>query len=73
VLGVKRTGALRQRGERLMLTCLVCLLAPGLGVLFHVTPALLVRWVLAVIAVGTAITAVHRILWIAQRLRKKAV
>ena len=70
VLGVKCTGGLMQRGERLMLTCLICLLAPGLAVLFHVQAGLLVRWVLAVIALGTAITAVHRTVWIAQRLRK---
>jgi CDP-diacylglycerol--glycerol-3-phosphate 3-phosphatidyltransferase len=72
VLGVKCTGGLMQRGERLVLTCLVCLLAPGLGVLLHVTPGLLVRWVLGLIAAGTAITAVHRTIWIARRLREPA-
>jgi len=69
VSGVKCTGGLMQRGERLMLTCLVCLLAPGLGEIFHVTPGLLVRWVLGVIALGTLITAVYRTIWIARRLR----
>jgi len=72
VLGVTCTGGLMQRGERLMLTCLVCLLAPGIGAMAHVSPGLLVRWMLGVIAVGTAITSVHRTIWIARRLREKS-
>jgi phosphatidylglycerophosphate synthase len=72
VLGIKCTGGLMQRAERLVLTCLVCLLAPGLGTIFHFEPGVLVRWVLGLIAVGTAITAVHRTLWIAARLRQRS-
>jgi phosphatidylglycerophosphate synthase len=72
VLGVTCTGGLMQRGERLMLTCLACLLAPGLGALAHLEPGLLVRWTLGVIALGTAITSVHRTIWIARRLHAKS-
>ena len=68
-LGVKCTGGLMQRGERLALTCLVCLLDPGLTTVLHWAPGTLVRWVLGAIAAGTAITSVHRTVWIASRLK----
>lgn len=69
VLGVLCTGGLMQRGERLVLTCLVCLSDPALTSWLGWPPGTLVLWVLALIAVTTAITAVHRTVWIAARLR----
>jgi len=71
VLGVNCTGGLMQRGERLVLTCLVCLLDPGLTTIFHWTPGTLVLWVLGVIALGTLVTSVHRTVWIAGQLKAK--
>ena len=71
VLGVVCTGGLMQRGERLALTCLVCLVDPGLSAWLHLAPGTAVRWVLALIAAGTMVTAAHRTYWIAERLRPK--
>ena len=71
VLGVLCTGGLMQRGERLVLTCLVCLFDPGMTTWLGWPAGTLVRWVLAVIALGTMYTAFHRTIWIAQRLRPR--
>src|SRR5262249_1965070 len=65
VLGVLCTGGLMQRGERLVLTCLVCLLDPGITALARWRPGTLVMWALGAIVAGTLITAVHRTFWIA--------
>lgn len=70
VLGVLCTGGLMQRGERLVLTCLVCLLDPGITALAHWKPGTLVLWVLGAIVAGTLVTAVHRTFWIAGRLQR---
>ena len=60
-VGVPCHRGLMQRAERLVLTCLVCLVAPP-------TPALL--WVLAFVAVTTFGTAIYRTVWISVRLRR---
>ena len=65
------TGGLLQRGERLALACLACLVDPGLAAWLHLPPGTAVRGVLAVIAAGTLITAVQRTFWIAGRLRPR--
>ena len=69
VLSVLCTGGLMQRGERLVLTCLVCLGDPGITAWLGWPPGTLVLWMLGLIAVTTAYTAVHRTVWIAARLR----
>ena len=71
VLGVSCRSGLMQRGERLVLTCLACLLDPALTSGFHWAPGTLVSWVLGIIAIGTLFTAVHRTRWIAARLRSQ--
>lgn len=68
VLGVLCTGGLMQRGERLVLTCLACLVDPALSLGLGWPPGRLVEGVLALIAVATLVTAVHRTIWIARRL-----
>ena len=68
VLGVLCTGGLMQRGERLVLTCLACLVDPALSLWLGWAPGRLVEGALALIAVTTLITAVHRTVWIARRL-----
>jgi CDP-diacylglycerol--glycerol-3-phosphate 3-phosphatidyltransferase len=69
VLGVLCTGGLMQRGERLVITTLVCLVDPLLGGFLGWTPGALIQWMLGFIAVTSTITAVHRTYWIAARLR----
>jgi CDP-diacylglycerol---glycerol-3-phosphate 3-phosphatidyltransferase len=69
VLGVLCTGGLMQRGERLVITTLVCLADPLLNGFLRWTPGGLIQWMLAFIAVTSTITAVHRTYWIAARLR----
>ena len=68
-LGVLCKEGLMQRAERLVLTLLVCLVDPALCARMEWRPGTAVRWVLALIAVGTFFTAGHRTLWISQRLR----
>lgn len=68
-LGVLCKEGLMQRGERLVLTLLACLLdAPVTGAL-GARPGTLLFWTLALIAAGTFVTAAHRTYWIASRLR----
>ena len=69
VLGVLCTGGLMQRGERLVITTLVCLADPLLTGFLGWTPGGLIQWMLGFIAVTSTITAVHRTYWIAARLR----
>jgi CDP-diacylglycerol---glycerol-3-phosphate 3-phosphatidyltransferase len=70
VQGVNCKGGLMQRGERLVLTCLVCLIDPPLMAYLGRPAGSAILWVLAVIAVGTFVTAVHRTIWIGLRLRE---
>jgi CDP-diacylglycerol--glycerol-3-phosphate 3-phosphatidyltransferase len=68
-VGVNRTGGLMQRAERLVLTCLVCLLDRPLTSAAGWPPATAVIWVLGLIAVTTFGTAVYRSVAIARQLR----
>lgn len=67
-LNVECVGGLMQRAERLVLTCLVCLLDPALSARLGVPKGTCSVWVLAVIAVSSTVTAVHRTAWISRRL-----
>jgi len=69
VLGVLCTGGLMQRGERLVLTCLVCFLDPPLTVWLRLPAGTVVLWMLALMTLATFLTAVHRTIWIGARLR----
>jgi CDP-diacylglycerol--glycerol-3-phosphate 3-phosphatidyltransferase len=69
VLGVLCTGGLMQRGERLVLTTLVCLLDAPVTARMGWSEGRLVEWMLGFIAVTSAFTAAHRTYWIARRLR----
>jgi CDP-diacylglycerol--glycerol-3-phosphate 3-phosphatidyltransferase len=68
-VGVSGAGGLMQRGERLVLICLVCLADPTLTRLWGRPQGTAVVWALGGIAVATFGTAVYRTLWIARRLR----
>ena len=68
-LNVLCTGGLMQRGERLVLTSLICLADAGLSAWLGWQRGTAVLWVLALIAATTFVTAVHRTIWIAARLR----
>ncbi len=70
VLGVTCVGGLMQRGERLVITCLVCLLDPVLTARLGWRPGILSQWMLGFMALTTFVTAVHRTVWISQRLRR---
>ena len=69
VLGVLCSGGLMQRGERIVLICLVCLAEPALVAYRGWAPGRLCLGLLGFLAVTTAITAVHRTFWIAARLK----
>jgi CDP-diacylglycerol--glycerol-3-phosphate 3-phosphatidyltransferase len=69
VAGVLCTGGLMQRGERVVLTALVCFLDPPLSDALRIAHGTIAQWVLAVIAVTTFLTATYRTVWIASRLR----
>jgi CDP-diacylglycerol--glycerol-3-phosphate 3-phosphatidyltransferase len=69
VVGVKGSGGLMQRAERLVLMCLACLSDPSLSAWRGWREGTLLLWALAFMAVGTFGTAIHRTVWIARRLR----
>jgi CDP-diacylglycerol--glycerol-3-phosphate 3-phosphatidyltransferase len=69
-LGVLCKEGLMQRAERLVLTCLACLLDSTVSARLGRPPGALLMAVLAVIALGTFATAVHRTVWISRRLRR---
>jgi len=69
VHGVNCSGGLMQRGERLVLTCLVCLVDPPLTSRLGWPAGTAVQWTLGLIAVTTLATAAHRTVWISRRLR----
>lgn len=71
VLGVLCTGGLMQRAERLVLTCLTCLADRPVCRAFDWPQYSVVLGMLAVISVTTLLTAVHRTVWIAARLKEK--
>jgi CDP-diacylglycerol--glycerol-3-phosphate 3-phosphatidyltransferase len=68
-VGVVCKEGLMQRGERLVLTVLVCLADGPLTAGLDVAAGTAAFWVLAAIAVGTFATAAQRTWWIARRLR----
>jgi phosphatidylglycerophosphate synthase len=68
VAGVVCTGGLMQRGERVVLTALVCFADPPLSDAFGIAHGTILQWVLALIAVTTFLTATYRTIWIASRL-----
>jgi CDP-diacylglycerol--glycerol-3-phosphate 3-phosphatidyltransferase len=67
-LDVDCSGGLMQRAERLVLTCLVCLTDPALSARLGVPKGTCSLWVLALIALSSTVTAVHRTVWISRRL-----
>jgi CDP-diacylglycerol--glycerol-3-phosphate 3-phosphatidyltransferase len=69
VAGVVCTGGLMQRGERVVLTAVVCFIDPPLSNAFGIAHGTIAQWVLALIAVTTFLTATYRTVWIASRLR----
>jgi CDP-diacylglycerol---glycerol-3-phosphate 3-phosphatidyltransferase len=71
-LGVLCKEGLMQRAERLVLSCLACLLDAPISAWLGRPRGALVLGVLAVIAAGTLFTAVHRTVWISRRLRARA-
>jgi phosphatidylinositol phosphate synthase len=71
-LGVLCKEGLMQRAERLVLTCLACLLDGAVSARLGRPPGALIVGVLAVIALGTFATAAYRTVWISRRLRQRA-
>jgi CDP-diacylglycerol--glycerol-3-phosphate 3-phosphatidyltransferase len=68
-LGVTCAGGLMQRGERLVIMCLVCLLDPIASARLGWPPSRAIEWMLGLMALTTFVTAAHRTVWIAVRLR----
>jgi phosphatidylglycerophosphate synthase len=68
-VGVSGSGGLMQRAERFALTVLGSLLDPTLSRALGRPEGTVLFWVLAAIALGAFLTAVHRTVWIARRLR----
>jgi phosphatidylglycerophosphate synthase len=67
--GITGTVGLMQRAERLSLQLLGCLFDPLLCRWFGLPEGTVLFWALVVTAVGAAVTAVHRTVWIARQLR----
>jgi phosphatidylinositol phosphate synthase len=70
-VGVLCKEGLMQRAERLVLLFLVCLLDAPLAARFGWTEGTASVWVLGLIAAGTFLTAAHRTVWIAGKLRAR--
>jgi phosphatidylglycerophosphate synthase len=70
-VGVSGSGGLMQRAERLVLTCLACLLDPAVSAGLGRPEGTLLMWVLGLVAGGSFGTAVYRTLWIAWTLRRR--
>jgi len=68
-VNVSGSGGLMQRGERIVLTALGCLLDPTLSSALGRPEGTVLFWILALIATGAFVTAVYRTAWIARRLR----
>jgi phosphatidylinositol phosphate synthase len=71
-LGVTCKEGLMQRAERLALTFFACVLDEPVTAALGWPPGRLVLGVLAVIALGTFITAAHRTVWISRRLKERS-
>ena len=70
-VSVSGSGGLMQRAERMVLTCLACLLDPPLTRSLGFAPGSLVVAMLWLVTVGAFATAVHRTVWIARRLKER--
>ena len=68
-VGVSGSGGLMQRAERLILTCLACLLDPLVSQRLGVPAGSVLFWALVAIAVPAWGTAIYRTVWIARKLR----
>jgi phosphatidylglycerophosphate synthase len=68
--GITGTVGLMQRAERLTLQLLGCLFDPLLCRLFGLPQGTVLFWALVVTAVGAAVTALHRTIWIGLQLRR---
>ena len=68
-VSVSGSGGLMQRAERLLLSILGCLFDPVASRALGRREGSVLLVVLAIVAVGSLATAVHRTLWIARRLR----
>ena len=71
-VGVLCKEGLMQRAERLVLTCLACLSDGPLTLRFGWPAGTVLFWTLGLIAAGTFVTATHRTIWIARRLKRGA-
>lgn len=72
VLGINCSGGLMQRGERLLLTILACFLDGYASARLGWRRGTLAQGALAVLAVTSILTTVHRTIWIGRRLRQRA-
>ena len=70
VLGVDCAGGLMQRGERLLLTLLACLLDRSLCARFGWAQGAVAQATLVLLAATSFLTAAQRTVWIARRLRR---
>ena len=70
--GVECKGGLMQRAERLVLTFLACMLDAPVSAALGRPPGTVILAVLALIAAGTFLTAVHRTVWISKRLKERS-
>ncbi len=70
-VGISGSGGLMQRAERLVLTCLACLVDPTLSRALGRPEGSVLMGVLAVVAAGAFGTAIYRTLWISWRLRQR--
>jgi CDP-diacylglycerol---glycerol-3-phosphate 3-phosphatidyltransferase len=71
VLGVDCTGGLMQRGERLLLTLLACLLDRSLCARMGWAQGTVAQAMLVLLAATSFLTATQRTVWIARRLRTR--
>ncbi|HET6462950.1 MAG TPA: CDP-alcohol phosphatidyltransferase family protein, partial [Candidatus Krumholzibacteria bacterium] len=70
-VGVLCKVGIMQRAERMLLLGFPSILDPWLSNALHRDPGTIVSWAVAVIAVGTLWTSVHRTLWISRALTGK--
>lgn len=70
-VGVLCKVGVMQRAERMLLLGFGSILDPALSALFGRAPGTIVSLAVAVIALGTLVTSVHRTVWIARALRGK--
>jgi phosphatidylglycerophosphate synthase len=69
-LGINCAGGLMQRGERLVLLCLLCLTDRAVSAALHRPTGTVLMAGIALIAAASFYTAVYRTVWIANRLRE---